>query len=117
MGLVDVLTGRARNIRKENEVEALRGLNRDRQQRDDLALAQNRERQDLQKRFEQLQSKHLRDRQTLARDVTGYLRRLERGSPDARRSLDRSQDRQSPQPTPQTTPTTPARKRGPDFSI
>lgn len=113
MGLVDVLTGRARNIRKENEVEALRGLNRDRQQRDDLALAQNRERQDLQKRLEQLQSKHLRDRQTLARDVTGYLRRLERGSPDARRSVDRSHERQPPQPTPPT----PTRKRGPDFSI
>lgn len=110
MGLVDVVTGRARNIRKENEAETLRSLNRDCAQRDDLALAQQRERQELQFRFDELKAQHARERGVLARDVTQYLRKLESRSPGAVQERTRTHEAEPPQPPRR-------RDRGPDFSI
>lgn len=109
-GLLDILMGRTRNIRKENEIEVLNGLKRDRQQRDDLSLAHQRERQELQSQFDHLKAKHARERGVLARDVTQYLRKLESRSPGEIREKSRTHEAEKPSPT--RSP-----NRGPDYPI
>lgn len=85
-GIFDVVTGRAREIRKQNEAEAYRCLKRDEAQRDDLAQAQLAERQSLQLKFDELRITHRRERKLLARDVTQFLRSSERRSEGVSRS-------------------------------
>jgi hypothetical protein len=50
--VLDILTGRAAALRRENEREAFLSYRRDRQQREALVLAQLREREDLQRRID-----------------------------------------------------------------
>ena len=74
MGFVDMVTGRARMLRKENERDAMCCLDRDRAQKDELVRAHLYERQTLQTRFDELRLSHQGERKLLARDVTQYLR-------------------------------------------
>ena len=110
-GVFDLVTGRAREIRKQNETEAYRSLQRDRAQRDDLVLAHLSERQALQKKFDDLRVTHKRERKLLARDVTQVLRSSERRSngvspsrKDREHETERSQHPEN-------------RPRGPRFSL
>jgi hypothetical protein len=110
-GIFDVVTGRAREIRKQNEADAYRCLKRDRAQRDDLAQTQLADRQALQKKFDDLRITHKRERKLLARDVTQFLRSSERRSEGVSRSrndLDHEAERLN---HPENRP------RGPRFSL
>ena len=111
MGLVDKITGRAATIRNANEMDAYRCAVRDREQRDEIALQQIEERQELQKRFDALRKKQIQDRRLLARDVMQFLRSAERRSAtEAERSgIDREQEAKRPR--------TGDRTRGPRFEL
>lgn len=74
-GLFDRLTGKASDIRKENETNAWRAMKRDQALRDDLVLAQMRDRKKLQERFEALKRRQKNERQILARNLKDYLHR------------------------------------------
>ena len=52
--MLDILTGRASALRRENEREAFLSYRRDRQQREALVLAQIKEREELQQRIDAL---------------------------------------------------------------
>ncbi len=74
-GLFDRLTGKASDIRRENETDAWRAMKRDQAQRDDLVLAQMRDRKNLQERFEALKRRQKNERQILTRNLRDYLHR------------------------------------------
>lgn len=73
-GLWDNITGRARAIRILNETQAIRGLRRDRLQRDRLIAAQLKERAPLQAQVDALRARHIEERRQLARDIIRHLR-------------------------------------------
>ncbi|HEV2817036.1 MAG TPA: relaxase [Allosphingosinicella sp.] len=73
-GLWDNITGRARSIRALNEEEAVRGMMRDRAQRDRLIWAQLKERQPLQARLDALRARHVDERRLLAQEIVRHLR-------------------------------------------
>ena len=110
-GLLDSLTGRAGNIRRQNEADLYRCFLRDRAQRDALVRAQIADRNALQRRFDALRSRQIQDRALLARDVTQFLRRQERrSSTDVERSrIDREHEAMRPRSG--------GRKSGPRFEL
>lgn len=73
-GLWDRLSGRARAITRQNEVEAYEALRRDRMQRDALAFEQRQERQALQLRTDRQRATHIRERQHIHRDLMARVR-------------------------------------------
>lgn len=73
-GLWDNITGRARAIRAINEEEAIKGMRRDRAQRDRLISAQLKERQPLQTQFDRLRARHAEERRLLAQEIARHLR-------------------------------------------
>jgi hypothetical protein len=73
-GLWDNITGRTRAIRAINEEEAIRGLRRDRAQRDALVSAQLKERQPLQARLDALRQRHAQERRLLMTEIVRNLR-------------------------------------------
>lgn len=76
-GLWDRLTGAASAVRKQNEVEAMQCMIRDRDQRDDLVRVQMQERRELQKQIETVRRRHAMNRRLLAREMAQALGRLE----------------------------------------
>ncbi len=94
-GVWDVLTGRYFKVRKQNEMEAHFGMQRDRAQRHDLVSAQLKERQNLQSQIQQGLERHARQVLGLYRDAAQYRRMMrdgqferdgsERSRPDAPR--------------------------------
>ncbi|SNZ07408.1 hypothetical protein SAMN06265368_0927 [Cohaesibacter gelatinilyticus] len=74
-GLFDRLTGKAKSIQKQNEMEARACAARDQKQRDFMVMAQMAERQKLQRQIDTLRAKHKRDRKILANDVARSLQR------------------------------------------
>jgi len=75
-GLFDRLTGKARETRHQNELDAYRCAKRDQAQRDALVVDQMRDRRALQKRFVQLRDKQRHDRRVLARTIMQSLKAL-----------------------------------------
>lgn len=73
-GLWDNITGRARALRAINEEEAIRGIGRDRAQRDALIWAQRKERAPLQERLDALRKRHVQERNLLALEMVRHLR-------------------------------------------
>ncbi len=73
-GLFDKLTGKNSKMQKQNQAEAMQSAKRDQDQRDDLVLAQMRERQALQTQFKKLRDKQVQDRRVLARSIGQTLR-------------------------------------------
>ena len=73
-GLWDNITGRARAIRILNEADAIRGLRRDRVQRDRLIVAQLKERAPLQGKVDALRARHKEERRQLAREIVRHMR-------------------------------------------
>jgi len=76
-GMFDRLSGKAKVQRQLNEKEAMDCARRDQAQRDDLIVAQMKDRRGLQRRFTLLRDGQARDRRQLAKDVSRYLRREE----------------------------------------
>lgn len=73
-GLWDVLTGKARTTRRQNEAELERSLTRDRDERDAMALAQIRARRAVQDRLDAIRAKQVRDRRIVEREIAARLR-------------------------------------------
>lgn len=100
-GVLDILTGRARLIRQQNEREALQGTQRDREQREALAAAQAIERRALQGRIDALAERQREERRLTSRQIAARIRQSD-----------------APQPQPQSQPRTFRRRpdRGHSFS-
>ncbi|MPT48826.1 MAG: relaxase [Sphingobium sp.] len=81
-GVWDILTGRYFKVRKQNEVEAFFGLQRDRAQRHDLVSAQLKERADLQSLIGIARDRHARQLLGLYRDAAQYRRMSRDGQSD-----------------------------------
>lgn len=88
-GLWDRLTGKRRELEKQNELEVLWTLQRDREQRQMMLNAQLRERQDLQTEIRTARDKHAQALRELHFDTANY-RLMQRGQEP------------KPQPTPKT---------------
>lgn len=78
-GVWDIMTGRYFKVRKQNEVEAFFGLQRDRAQRHDLVSAQLKERQALQQEIVRLRERSARQVLGLYRDAAQYRRMVRDG--------------------------------------
>lgn len=85
-GVWDVLTGRYFKVRKQNEMEAFFGVQRDRAQRHDLISAQLKDRQSLQIQIVAQRERNARQVLGLYRDAAQYRRVMQ----DGRFDLDRS---------------------------
>lgn len=92
-GLWDRLTGRAANIRKDNEREAYAGYRRDIEQRERLFAVQMRERDDVQQKLDRCREHQRRERMRVAGQIS-FLLKLEKARrlPSTNRYL--SRDRQ-----------------------
>jgi len=91
-GLFDRLSGKAKRTRLDNEREAMESAKRDQDQRDNLIIAQMRDRQGLQKDMRATRDRHKEERKILARNIADYLRR---SPPDADQAqeMQRQQER------------------------
>ncbi len=78
-GVWDILTGRYFKVRKQNEVEAFFGLQRDRAQRHDLISAQLKDRAALQSQISVLRERHAKQLLGLYRDAAQYRRMMRDG--------------------------------------
>jgi hypothetical protein len=74
-GLFDRLTGSAKKTRSQNEREAVACSKRDQDQRNHLITAQMLDCKEMQRRANQIRSKHRQDRKLLAKTINGYLGR------------------------------------------
>lgn len=81
-GVWDILTGRYSKVRKQNEMEAFFGLQRDRGQRHDLVQSQMKERQGLQSELIAARERHARQVLGLYRDAAQYRRMARNGQYD-----------------------------------
>lgn len=73
-GAWELLTGKARAIRKQNDFEAYQGYRRDRAQREDLFKAQMKDRNRIQERLESARADQMHERFELARKIAQVLR-------------------------------------------
>ncbi|MBR2689366.1 MAG: relaxase [Aquamicrobium sp.] len=73
-GVLDILTGRARLVRQQNEREALDAIRRDRDQREQLVRAQASERRALQDRIETLAARQREERRLTARQIAALIK-------------------------------------------
>lgn len=78
-GVWDILTGRYSKVRKQNEMEAFFGVQRDREQRHDLVSAQLKDRQGLQSQIVALRERNARQVLGLYRDAAAYRRMMRDG--------------------------------------
>lgn len=72
-GFVDMLSGKAAEIKSRNRIEAFEGLRRDQAQRDQLVFDQMRERRTLQERIDKMRLRHVQERKALNRDAIRFL--------------------------------------------
>lgn len=91
-GVWDILTGRYFKTRKQNEMEAFFGMQRDRTQRHDLITTQMKDRQQLQQQIQQQRERHATQILGLYRDAAQY-RAMTRGGQYERDGADRRQER------------------------
>ncbi|MCV6621837.1 MAG: relaxase/mobilization nuclease domain-containing protein [Cellvibrionaceae bacterium] len=72
-GLFDRLSGKAKSIRQQNELDARKSAKRDQKQRDFMVVEQMKERRALQREFRKLRRRHADDRKRLASSVRHSL--------------------------------------------
>jgi hypothetical protein len=102
-GLWDRLTGTYAKLRKQNELEALWALQRDRDQRHVILQAQQAERRSLQEQIRQARNRHAEQLRGLHRDAANY-RLLQKGEPPkVKTAFERFSELRS-KPAPQATP-------------
>ncbi|MCG3266269.1 relaxase/mobilization nuclease domain-containing protein [Yoonia sp. I 8.24] len=91
-GLFDRLTGTHRGIQNSNAKEALACSKRDQKQRDFMVLEQMKERRALQREFQKLRRKHMKDREVIAQKVKQALKVNQSQSHQFVRSRNRGPD-------------------------
>nr|WP_223229177.1 relaxase/mobilization nuclease domain-containing protein [Shimia marina] len=89
-GLFDRLTGKAKSIHQQNELDARKAAKRDQQQRDFIVVEQMKERRALQREFQNLRRKHQMERTLIAQKIRTSIKALQNSSPS--RSRDRGPD-------------------------
>lgn len=72
-GVFDRLTGKAKSIRQQNELEATKAAKRDQKQRDFMVVEQMKERRALQREFQKLRRRHVDERKRLASSIRHSL--------------------------------------------
>ncbi|WP_420412391.1 relaxase/mobilization nuclease domain-containing protein [Roseibium sp.] len=94
LGLWDKLTGKHAKIQKQNEIETMWALQRDREQRHAILASQMQERRDLQAEIKVTRSKHAQALLDLHSDTANYrlMKRGEEPRPKAKSSFDRLDD-------------------------
>ena len=97
-GVWDMLSGRYFKVRKQNEVEAFFGLQRDRAQRHDLVQGQLHERRELQSKIEQVRERHAEQLLDLYRDAAHYRGMMRGDAPAHHRDHDRAGADTTPAP-------------------
>ena len=103
-GLFDRITGKNSKIKRQIEIEAYQAAKRDQAQRDELVVAQSKDRKALQKQFVVLRSKQKEDRKILARSIGGFMAQRKRNqNNELQRDSDLSPQRRN--------------SRGPDLSL
>lgn len=75
-GLFDRLTGKNSKVKREIEIEAYAAAKRDQAQRDDLVIAQSRDRKVLQREIVALRQKQKEDRKLLSRSIGQLMKQL-----------------------------------------
>ena len=102
-GLWDRLTGKRRELEKQNELEVLWALQRDREQRQMMLNAQLRERRDLQSEIKATRTKHAQALRELHFDTANYrlMQRGEEPKPKPKTAFERV-DALREQPRPDT---------------
>ena len=102
-GLFDRLTGKNSKVKREIEIEAYEAAKRDQAQRDDLVVAQAKDRRALQKQFDVLRDKQRVDRKLLARSIGQVMKQRKRSNQqDNQNKIDHSRDHgrwRSPKPS------------------
>jgi len=73
-GVFDRLSGKAKSIRQQNELEARKSARRDQKQRDFMVVEQMKERRVLQREFKKLRRSHADERRMLAGNIRLSLR-------------------------------------------
>ena len=89
-GLFDRLTGKAKSIRQQNELDARKAAKRDQKQRDFMVVEQMKERRALQREFQNLRRKHQKERSLIAQKTRTSIKALQKSPPS--RSRDRGLD-------------------------
>jgi ATP-dependent Lon protease len=89
-GLFDRLTGKAKSIRQQNELDARKAAKRDQKQRDFMVVEQMKERRALHREFLRLRRKHQKERTLIAQKIRTSIQTLQKSSPS--RSRDRGPD-------------------------
>lgn len=103
-GLFDRITGKNSKIKRQIEVEAYQAAKRDQAQRDDLVVAQSKDRKALQAQFVALRAKQKEDRKILARSIGQFMAQRKRNqNRDLQKGPDLGRTRR--------------RSRGPDLSF
>ena len=91
-GLFDRLTGKGKSIRQQNEMDARKAAQRDQKQRDFMVVEQIKERRTLQREFQKLRRKHMKERSLLAQKVRQALKVNKSQSHQFERSRNRGPD-------------------------
>lgn len=91
-GLFDRLTGKGKSIRQQNELDARKAANRDQKQRDFMVVEQIKERRALQREFQKLRRKHMKERSLIAQKVRQALKVNKSQSHQFERSRNRGPD-------------------------
>lgn len=91
-GLFDRLTGKGKSIRQQNEFDARQAAKRDQKQRDFMVVEQMKERRALQREFQKMRRKHMKERSLLAQKVRQALKINQSQSHQFERSRNRGLD-------------------------
>lgn len=89
-GVFDRLSGKAKSIRKQNELDARKSARRDQKQRDFMVVEQMKERRVLQREFQKLRRRHEEERKRLASNIRHSLRTYSK-TPNRGRHRERGQ--------------------------
>lgn len=88
-GLFDKLTGKAKDIRSQNELDARKCAHRDQKQRDFMVKEQMKERQEFQQRLQKLRHKHKQERILLAQSIKQSISNQQKPTPRRGKSHNR----------------------------
>ncbi|KPD12633.1 relaxase/mobilization nuclease domain-containing protein [Phaeobacter sp. 11ANDIMAR09] len=91
-GLFDRLTGKGKSIRQQNEMDARKAAQRDQKQRDFMVVEQIKERRSLQREFQKIRYKHMKERSLVAQKIRQALKVNQSQSHQFERSRNRGPD-------------------------
>ncbi|WP_166417443.1 relaxase/mobilization nuclease domain-containing protein [Cochlodiniinecator piscidefendens] len=91
-GLFDRLTGKGKSIRQQNVMDARKAAKRDQKQRDFMVVEQIKERRALQREFQKLRRKHMKERSLIAQKARQALKVNKSQSHQFERSRNRGPD-------------------------